>query len=160
MPSAISNTSPLVYLHRVGALNLLPQIFGEVCTTSATEQELLEGKMRSYEVPIVGETAWLKIINPSNTPAEWFALDLGPGEIAAMALALEKPDQIVLLDDALARRIAQAAGLQVWGTLRVVLEAKKQGFVPEIAPIILHLGESGMWISEAIKQRILDLAGE
>lgn len=41
-----------------------------------------------------------------------------------MALALEHPDRIVLLDDSLARRIAQEAGLHVWGTLKVLLEAK------------------------------------
>jgi predicted nucleic acid-binding protein len=41
-----------------------------------------------------------------------------------MALALENPDRVVLLDDMLARRTAQAAGLQVWGTLKVLLEAK------------------------------------
>jgi predicted nucleic acid-binding protein len=45
------------------------------------------------------------------------------GELAAIALALENPSKIVLLDDALARRKAEAAGLVVWGTLKVVLEA-------------------------------------
>lgn len=36
-----------------------------------------------------------------------------------MALALENSDRVVLLDDMLARRTAQVAGLQVWGTLKV-----------------------------------------
>ncbi|MDQ7029174.1 MAG: hypothetical protein Q9O62_05035 [Ardenticatenia bacterium] len=44
-----------------------------------------------------------------------------------MALGLEHPERIVLLDDLLARRVAEAAGLQVWGTLRVLLEGKKGG---------------------------------
>ena len=61
-------------------------------------------------------------------PSEWLATDLGPGELAALALALENPGRIVLLDDALARRVAEAAGLTVWGTLRVFLEAKPKGW--------------------------------
>jgi hypothetical protein len=49
--------------------------------------------------------------------------------------------------DALARRIAQSAGLTVWGTLRVLLEGKKLGFASEIAPLGDKLESSGMWIS-------------
>jgi len=65
-------------------------------------------------------------------PAEWFALDLGIGEIGAMALGLENIDRIVILDDLLARRTAQAANLQVWGTLRVLLEAKSMDLISEV----------------------------
>lgn len=77
-----------------------------------------------------------------------------------MALALENPKRILLLDDLLARRTAQAAGLTVWGTLKVVLEAKAQGLIPEIAPLVDELGKNGMWISDEIRRRILALAGE
>ena len=93
-------------------------------------------------------------------PSEWLALDLGAGEIAAMALALENRDRIVLLDDMLARRTAQVAGLQVWGTLKVLLEAKSQGLVNKIEPYVMNLSESGMWVSAEVQQRILHLAGE
>ena len=77
-----------------------------------------------------------------------------------MALALENRTRIVLLDDMLARRTAQAAGLIVWGTLRVLLEAKSQGLTENIEPFVNRLSETGMWLSEEIRQRILVLAGE
>ena len=60
----------------------------------------------------------------------------------------------------LARRIAQAAGLQVWGTLKVLLEAKSQGMVESIAPLVNRLQDTGMWISDEIRRRVLALAGE
>ncbi len=85
---------------------------------------------------------------------------MGPGELAAMALALENPDRILLLDDALARRIAQAAGITVWGTLRVLLEAKAQGLEERVEPLISRLQESGMRGSDEVRRRILALAGE
>ena len=93
-------------------------------------------------------------------PSEWLTLDLGAGELEAMALALENPSYVVLLDDALARRIAQAAGLTVWGTLKVLLEAKSQGLTESIYQIVNCLEDVGMWISEDIKERVLMLAGE
>jgi predicted nucleic acid-binding protein len=93
-------------------------------------------------------------------PSEWLALDLGEGEIAAMALALENPMHIILLDDMLARRTAQAAGLHVWGTLKVLLEAKSQKLVDKVEPFVVRLTDAGMWVSIEVKQRILTLAGE
>lgn len=87
-------------------------------------------------------------------------MDLGAGELSAMALVLENPDRIVLLDDMLARRTAQAAGLKVWGTLKILLEGKKQGLTDQIAPLLTALDQTSMWISDEVKKRILILAGE
>ena len=77
-----------------------------------------------------------------------------------MALGLEQREGIVLLDDLLARRIAEAAGLHVWGTLRVLLEGKRAGLTPHLAPYIDRLVDAGMWLSADIRKRILHLAGE
>jgi predicted nucleic acid-binding protein len=77
-----------------------------------------------------------------------------------MALALENSNRIVLLDDALARRIAQAAGLKVWGTLKILLEAKSHGLTETVAPLVNRLEAAGMWISGDIRKRVLALAGE
>ena len=85
---------------------------------------------------------------------------MGAGELAALALALENPRSIVVLDDAHARRIAIAASLPVWGTLRVLFAAKSHGLVEDIAPLVARLIDSGMWISEDVRRRILVLAGE
>jgi predicted nucleic acid-binding protein len=160
MPKAISNTSPLLYLYRIGAINWLPELFDDVWMPEPVKNELQEGHHKGYDVPDPADYAWLKIVNPKSMPSEWLVLDLGAGEIAAMALALENRDRIVLLDDMLARRTAQAAGLQVWGTLKILLEAKSQGLVDKIEPHVTNLSKSGMWVSAEVKQRILVLAGE
>lgn len=160
MPDAICNTSPLLYLHRAGALDWLPDLFGQVWLPGAVVDELRKGRQRGYNVPDPEEYAWLVVVEPRAVPSEWLALDLGPGELAAMALALENPDRVVLLDDALARRVAQAAGLEVWGTLRVLLEAKASGLVPSLSPVLDRLEEAGMWVSGEVRRRVLALAGE
>lgn len=160
MSEAISNTSPLLYLYRIGVLKWLPKLFSEVWTPNAVVLELHEGRQRGYDVPSPSDHTWLQIVEPHSVPSEWFTLDLGMGELAAMALALENPKRVVLLNDALARRIAQAAGLEVWGTLRVLLEAKSQGLTESIEPLVNQLEGAGMWISTNIRQRVLALAGE
>ena len=160
MSKAISNTSPLLFLYRAGVIDWLPQIFDEVWAPEAVRNELLAGQSKGYDVPGPAEYTWLRVVNPKSMPSEWLALELGAGELAAMALALENPEHIILLDDMLARRTATAAGLQVWGTLKVVLEAKSHGFISKIEPVVNQLSDSGMWVSAEVKQRILFLAGE
>src|SRR6266540_1927915 len=160
MLKAISNTSPLLYLYRIGVIDWLPKLFDEVWTPEAVKNELQDGRGRGYDVPDPADYPWLNMVNPKSMPSEWLALDLGTGEIAAMALALENPSHVILLDDGLARRTAQVAGLQVWGTLKVLLEAKSQGLVDKIAPYVTNLSEAGMWVSAEVKKRILVLAGE
>lgn len=119
-----------------------------------------EGERRGFEVPKPDDLAWLLRVDPRSVPSEWLALELGAGELSALALALEHHDRVLLLDDGLARRIARAAGLTVWGTLKVLLEGKSRGFVVGIAPLLRELKEAGLWLSDDIVQRILVPAGE
>lgn len=48
MAEAISNTSPLLYLHRTGALDWLPQLFQDVWTPNAVKLEF--SKVRLYSL--------------------------------------------------------------------------------------------------------------
>ena len=160
MPEVITNTSPLLYLYRIERLDWLPRLFHSIWTPGAVVEELREGRQRGYEVPDPTDYAWLQIVDPHHIPSNWLSLDLGAGERSTLALALENPDRIALLDDQFAREVAQAAGLNRWGTLKVLLEAKSQGMTPVIRPWVDRLSESGMWISAEVRQRILVLADE
>ena len=160
MPEAITNTSPMLYLYRIGVLEWLPQLCDDIWIPQAVVDELQQGQNKGYDVPMPGAYAWLQVVEPRVVPSQWLSLDLGPGELAVLSIALEHPQRVVLLDDSRARRIAQAAGLTVWGTLRVLLEAKSQGLTERVAPHVDQLRHVGMWMSEAIGQRILALAKE
>ena len=160
MPDAITNTSPLVYLHRIQSLGWLPALFEEIWTPNAVVDELAEGIRRGFAVPDPDDLTWLNVVVPTTVPSEWLSADLGAGELAAITLGLEHQNRILLLDDALARRTAHAAGLPVWGTLRVLLEAKNRGLTERIEPLVQGLVDAGLWVSNEIRRRILVLAGE
>ena len=51
-------------------------------------------------------------------------------------------------------------GYEYWGTLKILLEAKKCGLTDSIAPYVDRLGTTGLWIVGETRQRILKLAGE
>jgi uncharacterized protein len=84
-------------------------------------------------------------------------LDLGEAE--AIALALEKRADLVLVDERLGRRAARALGLRVTGLLGVLAEAKRAGLIERVKPVIEDLQErAGFWISaELVSQVLSDL---
>lgn len=72
-------------------------MFSEVWIPAAVFDELKEGQRKGYDVPDLNNYDWLQTVNPRATPSEWLSLDLGAGELATMALALENPSRIVLI---------------------------------------------------------------
>ncbi|GHU62462.1 hypothetical protein FACS189445_5470 [Spirochaetia bacterium] len=68
------------------------------------------------------------------------ALDLG--EACTIALSIETPDSLMILDDKKARRIAQELNLQLIGTLGVIAKAYKNGLIPDISGLIEDLRNS------------------
>ncbi len=82
MPEAISNTSPLLYLHQISVLDWLPSLFGEVWVPATVVLELEEGGRKGCNVPDLKSYEWINFVEPQAMPSEWLALDLGPGELA------------------------------------------------------------------------------
>jgi hypothetical protein len=161
MNKAICSASPIVFLYRIGALELLPQMFGEIWMPSVVLDDLLEARFIGYDVPSPFSLPWVQYEDPQLTvPAAWLSLDLSSGEVAAMSLAFENPDCTVLLDEPMGRRAASLVGIKYWGTLKILLEAKKRGLINSITPYVDRLGKTGIWMVDETRQRILKLAGE
>lgn len=60
-------------------------------------------------------------------------------EAAVIQTALDEAHDAVILDDLKARRIAQTLGLQVTGTLGILLQAKQTGLLPSVRAAISTL---------------------
>jgi hypothetical protein len=161
MTDAVCSVSPVMYLHRIGALEWLPKLFTRVIMPSVVLEDLLEGRFIGYNVPSPFDLPWIQYEDPQLTiPSAWISLDLSSGEVAAMSVAFENRDCLVLLDDPMARKAAHAVGLKCWGTLRIMLEAKKAGLTESITPFVDRLGNAGIWIPEETRLRIQKLANE
>ncbi len=161
MNRATCSVSPIIYLYRVGALEWLSKLFDEVWMPTVVLEDLLEARFIGYDVPRPFDLPWVQYEDPELTvPAAWMSLDLSSGEVAAMSLAFENRDCVVLLDDPLARRAAHNVGIQYWGTIQILLEAKAHGLTDKITPYVDKLASSSLLLSETNRQRILSLAGE
>lgn len=77
-----------------------------------------------------------------------------------ISVALELESAIVLIDEKAARRYAQSRGLQVRGTVAVVLHAKRRGLIERATPLLDDLRRSGFWLDDATYRKARELVSE
>src|SRR5437868_3385177 len=121
MTLVVADTSPVRYLILADAIETLPKLYDSVVIPAAVRAELSHpsapNDVRSW---ISKPPAWLTTRTPARIQTE---LNLGQGELEAIALAQELKAAIILLDDRHARETAATKGLTVAGTLGVLEKA-------------------------------------
>ncbi len=104
---------------------------------------------------------WIALQPVENTaPVEALRADLGAGEAEAIALALERRADLLLMDERRGRAAAARLGINVIGAVGVVVEAKHRGLIPLVAPVLDRLREGSFHLGLRLYQRALDAAGE
>ena len=160
MPEIICNTSPLQYLHQLGALRFLPQLAKTITIPPAVKQELDIGRGLGLNLPDLQNLTWVVVRLPSSATALPLVTDLGAGEREVLALALETPDSVCVLDDALARQLAKNLHLRLTGTLGILIDAKRAGIIPAVRPLIDQLQNLGFRLAPRTRTAVLTLSGE
>lgn len=107
-----------------------------------------------------GKFAWLKVENlASNLLVAALQMVVDIGEAEAIALASEK-NCLLIADDKQARAAAKRLGINVIGTVGVLVRAKQNGIVAEIKPILDSLDANNFFISRALYEEALKIVGE
>ena len=146
----ISDTACLIALDKIGHLDLLKLLFGQVVVTPTVAAEFGTGLPE-----------WIEIQSPANISLQTFLEEtIDAGEASAIALAVEIKDCYLILDDLRARKVASGMGLAFTGTLGIIAVAKKHGFIPLARPLFEKLIETDFWISEKFLQQLLAELGE
>ncbi len=160
MPEVISDTSPLQYLFQAGLLDLLNKLYGQVVVPEAVADEIRVGLASGLALPELASTPWIDVRTPKQKSLLPMTPDLGPGEREVLALAVESPGSLVLLDDALARRHARLLNIRFTGTLGVLLKAKSTGHLAAVAPVIDVLDKLGFRLDAGTRAAVMYLARE
>lgn len=121
----VADTSPLLHLLLIHELHLLPAIFHEILIPPAVRVEMMhDGSPEALRHLAHQLHSWLSVRSPSTRLPLNFDLDRGESE--AIALAKELDAFQLLTDDGAARRAAIQVGLEVAGTLGILLKAAQQ----------------------------------
>ena len=151
MPTTIvSDTSCLILLEKIGELELLHSVFGEIVITNNVASE--------YRLAL---PEWIVVKNPSNqTFQRILHANIDIGEASAIALALELTDCLLIIDDAKGRNLARELGIALTGTLGVFLEAKRNGLIDEVGPMLIKIQATDFRLSSQVISKTLKIAGE
>ncbi len=145
---------PLVHLHEAGGLHLLPLI-GEIFVSPLVFTEAKRSGATAWLGPLPD---WLKPQSLSASAHQhslsWQQAGLlHGGEAEALALAIELKADWFLTDDAAARLLAESLGLEVHGSLGVVLwaAATRQVGKEEAESLLAGLERSSLWMSPRVR---------
>jgi predicted nucleic acid-binding protein len=160
LPEVFCDTSPLQYLHQLGLLHLLPALVERITVPPAVVAELETGLSHGVNLPDITALPWVTILSPASAPVLRLAGNLGPGESGTLALALEAKDALVIVDDGLARQIAGTLNLRIRGTLGILVDAKRKGLIPAVAPFLDQLDQLRFRVAPQTRKSVLEQAGE
>jgi predicted nucleic acid-binding protein len=127
----VSNSGPLIHLAKIGRLRLLKELFGEVIIPYEVKFEVVdrgkdEGIADAFLIEDEINNGWIKINLSNNNKVKEVADRVGIdiGEVAAIMIAGRRKCP-VLIDDLAARRFAIGLGLEVIGSIGVLLRSAK-----------------------------------
>ena len=155
----VCNSSPLIFLCKIGRINILHTLFSKVYAPVSVYQEIIaSGKdddacnqitkmISSKEIDVFG------VKNEVAIRALMGRLHLGEVEVIIGAKELNINN--VILDDGYARKKAKFLGLSVVGTLGILKLAHKKGFIESFEDELKRLINVGFRISAELMNQIL-----
>jgi uncharacterized protein len=159
--TVVCNATPLINFAAINRLDILQAVFSQIVIPQAVCDETTVSGFPASEFVLQAIAAkWLQVQAVSSIAAN-IPPELDQGEREAITLALETGEPQILLDEREARQVAQSLGLQVIGTLGILLLAKKRGIITQVQPVLDGMINHGQyWVSRPLYEQVLRQAGE
>ncbi|NLO71858.1 MAG: DUF3368 domain-containing protein [Porphyromonadaceae bacterium] len=146
----IADTSTLIIFQKIDEFDILKKMYDEVAVTKEIVDEFGEALPEWFLIEEVSNKTYQTLLETQ--------VDLG--EASAIALAIEKKNSLLILDDLKARKLAQKLNLEITGTLGILLKAKHLNIISNVKSMIDKLIETDFRISDNIIQEVLKISGE
>jgi predicted nucleic acid-binding protein len=149
-------------LAAIGRLDLLEQLYGHVLIPEAVYTEIAvagAGLPGSSEVQRLAWIETVAVLDRGLVATLEQTLDVGEAE--AIACAIERRAELLLVDERAARAEAASRGLRRIGLLGVLREAKTARLIAEVRPLLDDLRtRAGFWVSQRTYEAVLADLGE
>ncbi|HLH30589.1 MAG TPA: DUF3368 domain-containing protein [Terriglobia bacterium] len=150
----VADTSPLNYLVLIDAVEILPQLFGEVVIPEAVSNELLHplapAKVREF---VARRPDWLQIVKAPVSSMEGLE-HLDAGEVEAILLMTATEARLLAMDDRAGVAAARERGLRVIGTIGVLDAAARRGTI-DLKSALEQLGKTTFRMPKRVLEELL-----
>lgn len=154
----VSNTTPIISLASIGKLGILKELFSKIIIAEVVYQEIKAKESYGYH-DIDREYIQVKAIQ-GNIYTHFLLSQLNLGEAETIILAKEINADFVIIDENLGYKIAKNLGLNAIRTLSILLNAKQNGMITEIKPLLDEMISKGRWYSKKVYKQVLMRSGE
>lgn len=159
----VSNTGPIIGLAKIGRVDLLKSLAGEVLIPPYVHKELF-GKIGTETGQIeeaLGDFIRVEPVDISDPSIASVLAELDEGERQAVALASGRgKDVLLLIDDYAGRQAARRLQVAVTGLVGLLLLAKEKRLIESVGSLIDELRKAGYWLSDEVAEIGKRLAGE
>jgi predicted nucleic acid-binding protein len=146
----ISDTSCLILLDKIGELDLLNKLFGQIVITQEIANEFRK------ELP-----DWFTIDGSTNkTYQKILEASLDKGEASAIAFAIEQTDCLLIIDDFKGRKYAEQLGIKITGTLGLIVDAKLTGHIQSVKPFLDRIKKTDFRLTVELERKTLEKSNE
>lgn len=158
----ISDTTPIISLIKINRLDLLEKLFVEVLIPNAVFKELTTNTLFTNEAEIVKKSSFLKVSSVQNQKSLQLlqaVSGLDDGESEAIILADELKSNILLMDERKGRKVAQKLGINITGTIGILIQAYNEGMISdvEVKSYLNQLKNTNIRLSDSLIQQALSL---
>ncbi len=151
----VSNASPLIYVAKIKKIQLLKELYKVIIIPEEVKNEVVDqGKKRGESDAFLIEeeikAGWIKV-EKVTTLLKW-EMEVEIGEKAAISLAKEKKQSMVLIDDKMGRIAAKIVNVEPIGTIAILLFALKQKKIifDEFLHLLTLLAEVGFRLQQEL----------
>lgn len=137
----IADASCLITLDNINETELLRRLHESVFVTPEVADEV------GNSLPL-----WVLQKSSSNRSLiDELCTNLEIGEATSIALALELPNCVLIIDEKKGRRTAKQLGIDVTGTFGIILDGIESGVINDPHTIVARLEFAGFHLSENLK---------
>jgi predicted nucleic acid-binding protein len=165
----IADASVLITFARAERLELFFRTLEKVRVPRAVVEETVDAASQKPDAQAIaralerGQLAVVPVRSPNILRIMRRYPNLGPGESAVIAAALQHREETVLMDERAARRAAVLEGLEPVGSLGILARARRKGKLrsnEELGLAVRDLVAAGLWVSPDIVEAFWAEIGE
>lgn len=157
----VSDTTPLISLMKVGNLELLHELFGEIQIPNAVYEELISNNRfldEKYQIQKASFIQRVQVEDIKSVNLLRRSTGLDAGESEAIILSDMIRADLLLMDEVKGRKVAKQMGIHLMGTIGILMVAYEERKLTkeEILDCVDILKHNGRHISEKLYQQLLD----
>lgn len=143
------DTSSLIILNKINALDLLNKIYSNVIITNYIQLELNEA------IP-----SWISVELTYNIDQSFLKnFNLGLGETSIIINAI-KNNGFLIIDDLKARKIATTLRLRFTGSIGILIIAKELKLIDSVKYYLEKIQETNFRLSDVLINKVLEITNE